>query len=447
MKRVSKTPQEELVGPVASEMLNFLQDGTIDPDFVGEHLEFKGIDRIQDWESILRIHFVLSDKVVEFLEKLPERVRRIKTESEKQEIRRKGEIRGRVNWKKTIIEQKSTSDESLFVSQNPSKNYDVSENLVLKKILSIIHTVIERDLEKPLEKDYNWLKKLGKDKETVNYLKNIYRKNVHINRIQDPSQYNVSDRDISIAENSRKELYKEAASLLIKYRELMEEKYDEKELEELLRETLIIPGDTPTLFELYSIFKLICKMKKDFKLIKIAGEKDGIAVFEKGEKEIIIYHDSTGKMSFHEKAKELEDAAPDNKQLERYRKSVVKHAEIIEKLLNKTDESFYGGRPDILVEYRRDGELKELDIGEVKYSENKSVFSDGLKELIQYIYFSRENEEYSLENAKVKGILVVDKKEFLDEDKLDELDSDKEIDFVSDLEILDTEMLKKYEYD
>ncbi|KXA89624.1 hypothetical protein AKJ61_02495 [candidate division MSBL1 archaeon SCGC-AAA259B11] len=94
VKRVSKTQPKELVKPVASEMTSFLKNGTINPDFVEKNLEFKGIDRIQDLESILRIHFVLSEEVVEFLEKLPERVRRIKTESQKQEIRRKGEIRG-----------------------------------------------------------------------------------------------------------------------------------------------------------------------------------------------------------------------------------------------------------------------------------------------------------------------------------------------------------------
>ncbi|KXA89625.1 hypothetical protein AKJ61_02500 [candidate division MSBL1 archaeon SCGC-AAA259B11] len=332
------------------------------------------------------------------------------------------------------------------MSQNPSKNYDVSENLVLKKLLSIIHTVVDKDLEKPLEKDYNWLKKLGEEKETVNYLKNVYRKNVHINRIQNPSQYKVSDREISIAENSRKELYKEAAKLLIKYRELMEDRYDEEELEELLNETLILPGDTPTLFELYSVFKLLCRMKEDFGLKKIEEGRDAIAIFKEGAKEILVYHDSTGKMSFHEKVEKLEGAAPDNEHLERYRKSVLKHAEVIEKLLDKTDESFYSGRPDILVEYRRDGKLYQLDIGEVKYSESKSVFSDGLKELIQYIYFSRENEEYSLENIDMEGILVLDKKEFLDDEKLSESGIVKNIDFVSKLEILDTEKLKGYEY-
>ena len=421
---MSKTPQEDLVDSVASDMVVFLRNGLINPDFVENNLEFKGVDRIQDLESILRIHFVLSEEVIEFLKKLPERVRRIKTESKKEEIKRKGEIRGRINWSRTIVDQRSQNDRSIFVCQNPSKNYNVSENLVLKKLLSVIYLVLDHDLEEALESDYNWLKGLRGEEDLVAYLKNIYRRNVHVNRIKDPEEYQVNERDISIAENSRKELYKEAARLFIKYRKLMEGEYEKEELEELLNETLILPGESYTLFELYAVFKVLRLLEEDFELQKIEKGSSKIAIFEKDEQEIFVYHDSTGGMSFFESLEGLREGESEIEFLERYRKATVQHADLIKDLLGGSDPSFYSGRPDILIEYYEEGELVKLMIGEVKYSTSEQTFSQGLKELVQYLYFAREREKYLLDleegESDLEGLLVIDKKEFLEDDKLEE---------------------------
>ncbi len=453
---MSKTPQGELVKSVASEMAGFLKNGEINPDFVESNLEFKGIDRIQDLETILRIHFVLSDEVVDFLEELPKRVRRIKTESEKEQIRRKGEIRGRVNWSRTVVEQKRSNDRSIFYSENPSKNYNVSENLVLKKLLSKIYVVLDNDLEKPLEMDYNWLKRLEEEKELINYLKNIYRRNVHVERIKDPESYILSERDISVAENSRKQLYKEAAALWNKYRRLMDGKMEDEEMEELLNETLILPGDAPTMFELYAVFKYLLMLKEDFEIRKIEGGESQIAVFEGDEKKVLVYHDSTGDMSFFEGLDEFEKTFEreeiESKYLKRFGESTLKHAELVKDLLGKDSNSLYSGRPDILVEYYEDYEnddLEKLAIGEVKYSAGEQTFSKGLKELIQYLYFACEDEGYIVdldeEESDVEGLLFIDEKEFLRDDKLDEENRVEGDSLPFKIEIYDTEDLEEYE--
>jgi len=423
---MSKTSPEELVKSVSSEMASFLKNGEINPDFIENNLEYKGIDRIQDLESILRVHFVLSDEVVDFLKKLPERVRRIKTESKKQSIRRKGDIRGRINWSRTVVEQSSQKDRSIFVCQNPSKNYNVSENLVLKKLLSVIYVVLESDLEKPLEKDYAWLKGLRKEEDKVAYLKNIYRKNVHVNRIKSPEEYEVTDRDLSIAQNSRKELYKEAAELFIRYRKLMNGEYTEEELEELLNETLILPGEAYTLFELYSIFKYLLILEEDYDIQKIEGGSSKIAVFQGDSEKVFVYHDSTGSkiLNFFEDIEQLKGEKSELEFLERYRKARIEHHDLIKKLLDKEKGSFYSGRPDLLVEYYVDGNLKKLVIGEVKYSRSEQTFSKGLRELIEYLYFARKKNEYLLDidegRSEMKGVFFIDKKEFLGDDKLSE---------------------------
>jgi len=440
---MSKTPQDELLEPVAAEMVSFLRNGQINTEFIGNNLEFKGIDRIQDLKSILRIHFVLSESVVNFLKELPRRIRRIKTDSKKKLIRRRGQIRGRINWSRTVIDQKSQNDRAIFICQNPSKNYDVSENLVLKKLLSIIYFVLDSDLEKPLEKNYTWLKGLNDEEDLITFLKNIYRKNVHVNRIKDPEEYQISERDISVAENSRKELYKEAAELFIKYKKLMEGDFEKKELEELLKETLIIPGDAPTLFELYAVFKLLRKIGENFEIRKYVEGNSEIALFEKGETRVLVYHDSKGGINLYERILKLRQKKSEIEYLERFRKATLEYADLVKKLLDEKKFSIYGGRPDFLIKHYERGELKKLVIGEVKYSDRKSKFKEGLKELVDYLYFAREGDDYVLDNLEIEGVLVVDKKSYLDGSKLNENK------VISDslpfkLEIYDTKDLKGF---
>ena len=81
-----------------------------------------------------------------------------------------------------------------------------------------------------------------------------------------------------------------------------------------------------------------------------------------------------------------------------------------------SQRSFFSGRPDFLVlRYEvgsgREG-LDEIIIGEVKYTQSASTFSRGLRELLEYIYFARENQEYLFEsevrNVDVNGLLCTD---------------------------------------
>lgn len=439
---MSKTIPEDLVKPVALEMANYLKNGEINTAFVESKLEYKGIERFQDLESIMKIHFVLSKEVVSFLEKLPRRVRRIRTESKQDEVTRRGEVRGRINWGKTLIQQNTSNDPSLFVCNNPSRNYNVSENLVLKKLLYEIYTVLETDLKTPLEKDYNWLKGLRGEQDLINHLKNIYRKNVHISRIMHPEEYMVTERDISICENSRKELYKEAGELMYKFNKLMNGDYEEEDIRELLKETLILPGDAATMFELYSVFSLLKRFRKDFRLRKIEAGSKEIAIFENEDTRIKVYHDSQGSkiLRFFEGMDQLKDVESDIDYLERYRRSIVKYAEINEFLTGGEKSSVYSGRPDILIEHYEDDRLVKLEIGEVKYTGSQQTFFKGLKELIEYIYFVKEKNEYILEKDKLEGILIVDKMEHLDRERLDEDGAVHVGDFCK-LTIYDTEAL------
>jgi len=386
-------------------------------------------------------------EVTGVLTRYPKRVRRIKTECEKRTITRKGEVRGKIDWKRTTTEQ--LTDKTIFVCQNPSKNYDVSENLVLKKVLSVIYQVLDNELTKAIEEDYEWLGELQGEEDLINSLKNIYQRNVHVNRIKNPKEYQVSERDISKAQNSRKELYRESAKLLINYRRLMRGNYEEDDLKELLEETLIIPDKTSTLFELYSLFKLLKKWEEDFQLKKIDKDYDEVAIFEKNELKKKVYHTETGGLTLYEAIDELDEQALDNWEenpLKRMGKSQIEFVKMKKNLLEIDPESFYKGIPDILVVDHEADNITEITVGEVKYTEKEDTFSTGLEELITYIYFIKDEEGYKLDDKKVRGILVVDgKDDYLKDDKLD--DENVVIDGPAsfDIEVYDRQDLEEYE--
>ncbi len=72
-------------------------------------------------------------------------------------------------------------------------------------------------------------------------------------------------------------------------------------------------------------------------------------------------------------------------------------------------QSFYSGRPDIIFEhYDGNGGIEKVEVGEVKYTDKKQTFKQGLEELIEYMYYVRKNSEYLEEEGKVEGVLVVD---------------------------------------
>ncbi len=406
---MSKTPGKELVDKVAPEMAAYLRKGCINPDLIEDNLSYVGIDRIQDLESILKIHFVLTDEVVDYIKALPERVRRIKTESKKQMVESKGEIRGSIDWSRTLPRRQI--DGSVFICHNPTRNYDVPENIVLKELLSVIYEVLEYDLKKPIQEDYNWLKKL-RDEERINQLKNIFNRNVHINRISQPVEYGATDRDISVAENSRKELYVDSASLLLKYRRMIELDLDEEEIKKLLDETLILPGEVHKLFEFYAIFSYLKILGREYEVRPIRAGASPIAEFVEDDLVVAVYHDNTGNMRFYGDIEELKDEECTIEHLEQYRRSVVEHADIIKGFLDEVKGSFYSGRPDMLIEYRRDGVLERLVIGEFKYSRGKQTFSKGLKELSEYIHFAKEvrGERHLIdEEVDVSAVFIIDK--------------------------------------
>lgn len=208
--------------------------------------------------------------------------------------------------------------------------------------------------------------------------------------------------------------------------------FEEDYISNLLSSTLIVPGDISTLFELYCIFKIVFKIQEDLnmKLNIISKENEEFAIFENDSYIINVFHDSTGSLNFYDN---LNDINLNNIQeysfLSRLVNSILSYGSIFNELTGGTSiKSLYRGRPDIIIEFWRklpgeDKVLEKIYIGEVKYTNKKSTFSKGLKELVEYIYFAKYQKDYLLKNKEksdsisddleIYGILIADKTDYL----------------------------------
>ena len=375
-----------------------------------------------DLIKLLRIHFVLTKDdtennkigVIDFIENLSNRLRRIKTTVNKETELLDGEVRGRINWMNTISERckRNPKEKFIFVCEKKEKDYNIAENLVLKRLLQIIHNIIYFDLKVAFENKYIWLGEWTDDekklKDTLNIL---FLKNVYLKRI-DLKKAIITDRMISRAKNSRNALYRDSANLLERYNKLMAYDLDPSESKELLNNTFIKPEKTEVLFELYWTIKIINQFKNPaFHIIEPGSNI--VADWEIDGYKYRIFHNSSGSFEFKEKIYELMAKLKDK---DNYFGRELKVIEKIEEIAEIKPDSLWGGRPDILLEkYDDQNKLISIFIGEVKYTQNKEYAYQGLKELLEYMALIKQKGKYVddyqnlfSESCKIKGCLFLD---------------------------------------
>ena len=424
-----KTSTDKMLDEISVDLNQFLKYGNL-RSFTKEIDPNLNIDNIT---KLLRIHFVLTTTkdngkvgVINFIENLPERLRRIKTTVKKETETFEGEIKGRINWHDTIRQRYSRNphNDLLFVCDKREKNYDIAENLVLKKLLQIIHSIVYNELTIAFEKKYTWLKGWIGKKELKSVLNQLFLRNVYLRRI-DLTENKVTDRMIDRATKSRITLYKEAGELLIRYNKLMSYDLDPSEAKELLTNTFIEPDKADTLFELYWTIKII-KQFSDPMFQLIEPKSDTVATWRTDKHSYKIYHDSVGSFGFKEKADEVSKVLTDK---DNYLGRALKVLEKIEHLTGIKTDSLWGGRPDIVIEkYDENENIVSLLLGEVKYTQDRRYAIQGLRELLEYMALIKSNgiyvEKYRdlfEEPKRLKGILFLD---FMSNDRLEIVDDE-----------------------
>ncbi|WP_038042578.1 hypothetical protein, partial [Thermosipho africanus] len=310
-------------------------------------------------------------------------------------------------------------DKTLFSVSERNKQYNTKENIVLKKFIEILYSIIHQELNMVDFEKYEWYKA---GKEINKIIKEIYEKNIYLSKI-DVKSIKITDRMLEDVKRNRNYIYHKTAELFKLYRDYLSLKVGENRLKELFEKTFIEIADENILFELYWVIKIIKGNAKDYKMYIMDGKENKVATWEDDIRVYTIYHDSTGsnELMFKISVEEVKDSSITNEFLKRQIKVYDKFREIGSKLFKdkEINENIWQGRPDIIIEVRNKetNELKKVILGEVKYTTDKNYVLEGLRELLEYIYFLKDKYnnfifETDKQEIKIKGILFTDKLEY-----------------------------------
>jgi len=409
--------EEELLEEISGYLHGYLKSGKIKLNSFISKINLN----ISNLEQLLTIRFLLKEETVKFVKDLPFLLHHFKTTTSIQNETHFGEVRGQIDWGQTIKERlaRNYKDPTIFSANESVRSYHTPENVVLKQLLLTLYSILYKD---------NYIKGFEKAKWFVdwndlkgNVLDSI-RKNIYLQRVD---VQKVSDRMIQKTLNHRNRLYRDAAKLLLFYRSLMNGQYSKEDLEVLLRETFIAPDNVDVLFELYWVVQIIRQNTENSRLHLLDGSQNMVASWETADYSYIIYHDSTGSndILFHVRSNEIADS--NHPYLTKKYRSFTESRRLAQSIFGRKKEQFlWQGRPDILVEvyHKSTNQLDKIVIGEVKNTANIDYAITGMEELLDYIYFMKNDRaNYVLDSGTmVQGILCVGDIEF-------EQDGEKEI--------------------
>ena len=396
------TTKEQMVKEIAAFLHTYLKAGYVQLDSFSQKID----QRIDRFEQLFIIRFLLHERTKQFVRNLPFLIRNVKTITTTERQTNVAEVRGTVDWMETIRTRvnQNYADKLTFVTNEHIRSYDTQENLVLKRLLTILYeTLYNNEYVKKFYRE-QWFSEWNELKRNVRHT--LY-KNIYIQRV---SHVPVSDRMIVNTTKHRNPLYREAALLLSQYERFMRGEFEQEELEQLLRETFILPKEEDTLFELYWVVQLIKQNTETSTLHLMDGTDHLVASWEKGAYHYYVYHDSTGpkELSFNILRTELKDS------VDPYVQRIYDAFE----QANKYGEAWFGreksnifrlGRPDIIVviRHKESEKMVKLIIGEVKNTTSTNYAMTGLRELLDYIYLVKYNDDYAHGRIPVQGILCV----------------------------------------
>lgn len=418
-----RTPPEELLPDIADQFSVYLRSG----------LEFNSVFQnadpdlnINGLEDLLDLHFILSGEilpqqrserlsgsvdagnvgVIDFLCLLPGRLRRLRTTTHRQTQVFEGEIRGRIDWQETIKSRYRTGniDAPQFACQLAEETVSIPENRVLWELLTEIKSAHDEATGiVPDDEEVRWFSPWDGDSRLAENLE-AARDNIHLSELESARKERepVPERMLREVLDSRMPLYQEAATLLQWYRTLQDHELNPGEARDLLRRRLFKPepderwaqDKTPTFFELYWIFNMLAGYDGPRRNLITKGTHC-IASWTSSESEYELYHDWSGESefdfaeSYFDREEEYPLAGED-----RY---LGRTAELLATQERETKGVFGHRRPhsktrypDFVLLRREDGRVKDIALGEVKYSRDKSTAAKGLEELYRYMIFARE---------------------------------------------------------
>jgi len=330
-------------------------------------------------DLLATVHFLLSNEVKTFVETVPRILRRLSHSSQKEIVKSRGVVRGKIDWNLTIKERCAQGyDQTIFVCMPPSRIFNLPENQLLKFVLTQIKRLIEETAHLPRVEEKNiraeelkiWIDRLSWLKFHVNNA----LKHTHLKGVDLPKQ--VSERMIRRSRTARNKDYELVADSYSLHRQIMQE-LDIEVLEQLIEKRILEPLERDTLYELFVLFEVIDSMNKIGKLKELNLIRSGaelIGTFKVRGQTVRVYF---------QRIKGL---------LER-----SKYKQIFEDY----DLDVSLRRPDIILHVE---EQNKLLIIEVKRTKDKKYIVDSVYKVLGYI---ADFEEHFAQKQKLRGVLVV----------------------------------------
>lgn len=419
--------KRELVNEVASLASAYLGRGIkipdvdcVDPD-----------DRIRDISDLLVRYFVItginqvderlepsseqaSPEVVPFVKKLPGRIKRIKTATDREIQIQRGTIEGRIDWQETIETRslRGTTDRTLFACRRIDERVETPENQVLATLIDRIYKIIDQHFESAQDSpgSYSWLKDwIDSDSALRLTVERLKFDHPYISEI-DVEERPISGSKLEKVKSARIPLYREAAKLLERFQRYDRGEYTDDDLHGLFNSLFVGPDGRAELFELYWSYKLLHAYDEHIRN-PITGSSNVLAHWDESGHEYRLHYRSTGDSPIQFSVP-IDDAKQEIEILDRhcsngatytqrFREAKERTADIKEEALGKTgvQRNFWKGEPDILLTKRDEvsDELKNVFLGEVKYSESgaptkvENRASSGIEELMEYIELVRDS--------------------------------------------------------
>lgn len=425
---------ETLKVEVSELAFGYLKAGRMSRDWLGNQLAPKDLpERFHHYDRLVDLHVSLHPQIASFAQGLQPMLRGIKTETRREKNRSRQAIEGHIHWPLTYQQRNNEApgDRSLFVTERRTEAYDIPENLVLKKLLAIVHNTVS-GLE---DVEYHWLEeRWPKEYTETNKLeefKSLYRRNVHLNRITTPTGRMPTDRMIQQTKTSRQTMYKRAGQYLEWRRALLEG--NQKALHAIFDSTIIEP-DEDRLFELFAVLCLLKSVedrfneKSQIKPITLGANE----LAELGDPPCYIYHDSSAAhrgLRFPLRMPKSTDRNHREHRNLRTNKEWIARSEAIGYWMESIRAQISGsdsegaGRPDALVfqpASKDSTRFAEAILAiEVKYSANSKKVDEGIIELLRYIAYATEgtsdrkfafpeSESGDAFGRHIHGLLVID---------------------------------------
>ena len=146
MKAKSKEQlaKKEMIREIQEELIIYFRQGIIN---ITNFFELEDV-KFQNVYDILKIHFILSNDVRDYVLSLEKNMRTIKTSTLLEKKLYRGEVRGQIDWHKTIQHRHRyhNMDKTSFVTDNVDKLFETKENIILKRAVNIIYTILKNTI-------------------------------------------------------------------------------------------------------------------------------------------------------------------------------------------------------------------------------------------------------------------------------------------------------------